>query len=82
MEDARERGYFFAPYANQVGVLFFVAIVSLMILNYRKYSGTYNKLKSYWKDEPVKVRRVKGLLVILSIVLPWVPLILIGILSK
>ncbi len=50
----------------------------LFIYNYRKYNGKYNKLRFYWKDEIRKVRILKGILVIISLVLPWLPVILIG----
>jgi membrane protein YdbS with pleckstrin-like domain len=50
----------------------------LFIYNYRKYNGKYNKLRFYWKDEPRRVRIYKGFLVIISLVLPWIPIILIG----
>lgn len=50
----------------------------LFIYNYRKYNGKYNKLRYYWKDEPRRVRIGKGFLVIVSLILPWIPLILMG----
>lgn len=50
----------------------------LLIYNYQKYSGKYNKLRFYWKDETRRVRIGKGFLVIVSLILPWIPLILMG----
>jgi hypothetical protein len=73
--------YVFAPYANQIATLFFGIVVVLMILNYRRYVGRYSKLKIYWKEEQPNVRRMKGFLVVVSIILPWVPLILLGLLD-
>lgn len=59
-----------------------VLIVSfvLLIYNYQKYNGKFNKLRFYWKDETRRERIGKGFLVIISLVLPWIPLILMGIL--
>lgn len=58
-------------------VTFCIAVIAY---NYRKYDGTYNKLRFHWKDEPNKLRILKGVLVVLSLAIPWVPIILIGIL--
>jgi hypothetical protein len=52
----------------------------LFIYNYRKYNGKYNKLRFYWKDETRRIRIYKGFLVIISLILPWIPLLLMGIL--
>lgn len=68
-----------APYAKNLAYLDCIIGVVFMIHNYRKYNGTYNKFKTYWKNESEKVRKWKGVLVVLSLILPWVPLILIGI---
>ena len=64
----------------QTGKWIIIAVyIVLFILNYKKYSGTYNKLKSHWKNESKAKRFYKGLLVILSMILPWIPLIVIGV---
>ncbi len=59
-------------------VILFV-YVAFIIYNYKKYNGSYNKLRFYWKNETRRTRIVKGILVVLSLVLPWIPIILIGI---
>lgn len=51
----------------------------LVYYNYRKYSGTYNKLRYHWKDESNVQRLGKGFLVIASLIIPWVLSIIIGI---
>lgn len=51
----------------------------MLFLNYKKYNGKYNPLRSRWKDEPRKYRIVKGFLVILALIVPWIPIILVGI---
>lgn len=54
-------------------------LLSFIIFNYVKYNGKYNKYRSYWKDESYNANLIKGWLVVLSLILPWVPLILIGV---
>lgn len=49
----------------------------LVFYNYNKYNGSYNKFKRYWKDEPRATRVFKGILVVMSLVFPWVLLIFI-----
>lgn len=73
--------YVFAPYTNQIAMLFFVIVVGLMVVNYRKYVGRYNELKRAWQNERQSVRSLKGFLVIMSIIIPWLPLILLGLIS-
>lgn len=50
----------------------------LLIYNYQKYNGKYNKLRLYWKEETRHTRISKGFLVVNSLILPWIPLILMG----
>ncbi|MVN20430.1 hypothetical protein [Mucilaginibacter arboris] len=63
------------------GFIIIIAFI-LLIYNYRKYNGSYNKLRYYWKDESRTMRVYKGLLVIVSLILPWAPLILMGMFWK
>ncbi len=58
-----------------IGVFFF----GLVYFNYRKYNGTYNKLRFHWKDEPKAARLAKGFLVIVSLLVPWVLVFVLGI---
>lgn len=74
--------YFFSPYKEKIAFIFFIIILGLMFYNYRKYSGSYNKFKSFWKDEPESKKVFKGFMVVLSIIMPWVPLILLSIFDK
>ena len=68
-----------APYSKMIGYVFVLILVLLVIYNYHKYDGNYNRLKLYWKEETGKLRLVRGFLVIISLLLPWLPIILIGI---
>ncbi len=54
-----------------------VIMLSLIIVNYFKYRKKYNQLRSRWKDEDHKARFLKGVVVILSLTLPWILLIVL-----
>ena len=66
---------FFAPYTKAISPIAFILVFALGFFNYQKYNGTYNKFRSHWKDESETAQALKGLLVALSIFLPFVPLI-------
>lgn len=72
----REETTVYLPYGKWIIIFLFLV---LLIYNYRKYNGKYNVFRFHWKDEPGKTYLLKGLLVILSLILPWIPLILMGI---
>ena len=54
----------------------------ILVFNYRKYDNTYNKFRFYCKDESKSKRRIKGILVVVSLIVPWLPIILMGIYWK
>ena len=55
-----------------------VAIVlSLIIINYFKYRKKYNQFRSRWMDEDHKIKLLKGVIVILTLILPWILLIVL-----
>jgi formate hydrogenlyase subunit 3/multisubunit Na+/H+ antiporter MnhD subunit len=62
--------------AKFIGISLFLI---LLFFNYKKYYGSYFKYKNYWKEESRKEHFVKGVLVLLSLIVPWIPLILMGI---
>lgn len=64
----------YSSFLGNGAVLLFVILV---ILNFRKYRNMSEGFESRWKDEDVKVRRRKGVLVFVSIILPFMPLTLI-----
>jgi hypothetical protein len=68
-----------APYAKAIALTWATLTFGIFIWNYVKFNDKYEQLKDYWKNESLNQSRLKGLLVILSIVLPWIPLILIGV---
>ena len=72
----REETVYYANTGKWFAILLFII---LMIYNYSKYQGRYNKLRLFWKNEDKVTRIGKGILVLLSLIVPWAPLILIGI---
>lgn len=68
-----------APYARIIALVWVIMAGAIHIWNYFQYRGKYEVLKEYWKEEPLRNRRLKGFLVVLSIILPIVPLILVGV---
>lgn len=44
-----------------------------------RYSGKYNKYRFHWKDESKETRFYKGILVIISLIVPWVTACIMGI---
>jgi len=68
-----------APYAKTIAYFFGGILVLLMIYNYRKYNGSYNKFRSFWREETNSQRLVKGFFVIASLIIPWIPILLIGV---
>ena len=51
----------------------------LLFFNYKKFNGKFNSLRSRWKDETRKHRLIRGFLVILALIAPWIPVVSIGI---
>lgn len=68
-----------SPYSKTIAYFFGIILVMLVIYNYRKYNGRYNKFRSFWKKETRRERFFKGVLVITSLICPWIPIIIIGV---
>ncbi|MGL6266964.1 MAG: hypothetical protein ACRC2O_03530, partial [Chitinophagaceae bacterium] len=67
---------------GNANIVAYIAVISFLILgvyNYKKYYNKFNFYKTYWKNESIQERRKKGILVILCMITPWVPLILLGV---
>lgn len=60
-------------------IVIIIIFIILNIYNYRKHKGTYKELIAYWKYEDKATRIKKGMLVLLTLIIPWAPIILIGI---
>lgn len=57
------------PLISWAGVAVFLV---LLLWNFRKYNGKYNKFKTYWKDEKSGEYFYRGTLVVLVLILPWI----------
>jgi membrane protein YdbS with pleckstrin-like domain len=68
-----------APYSKMIAYAFAAILVILIITNYKKYNGQYNRLRLRWKSETKSEKIVRGILVCLSLIVPWIPIVLIGI---
>jgi len=55
---------------KEFGYVGAVISVLLMYINHRKYVGKYNELRFKWKDEDPARRFFKGILVVVSLILP------------
>lgn len=65
----------FSEPAGYFGV--FISFICFFI-NYRKYDGKYKDLRDYWAHETNDLRLLKGFIVLISIIIPWLPMIIIG----
>jgi hypothetical protein len=68
-----------APYAKLIAYAGLAIFFVFVIVNFFKYKNKYHMLKSRWKSESPNERKLKGFLVVLSLVIPWVLLILMGV---
>ncbi len=50
----------------------------LVIFNYRTYSKNYSRYKERWKNESKPLKYLKGILIILTLIFPWVLVYLIS----
>ncbi|AYB33367.1 hypothetical protein D4L85_23495 [Chryseolinea soli] len=71
------RGPVLAPYARQIAYSATALGFLLLFLNYKKYNSNFDKMEEKWRGEARKSRRVKGLLIALTVVLVFVPLALV-----
>ncbi|SHN30260.1 hypothetical protein [Mucilaginibacter sp. OK098] len=59
-----------AHYSKFIGWFGAIIFVALFLINNKKYKNSYNKYRFYWKDENTNKRFYKGILVILSLIIP------------
>lgn len=58
-----------------IAVAFFIA---LLLYNGFKYRNKYNEFRDRWVEESQYNRRIKGILVLVTLIIPWVILFLIA----
>lgn len=68
-----------SPYARFIGYGGVLLLFIFSVFNFYKYKNRYHKLKSHWKEESSRRYIMGGILVVISLLFPWVVLILLGI---
>jgi len=48
-----------------------LVVFGLFFVNFLKYQGKYNEFEQHWKNEPKKTKTIKGLLIITSLLVPF-----------
>ena len=62
-------------------IIIIISIFPLSLFNYIRYikpKGTYDKLNSLWKDESLTKRIIKGLLIFILLLVPWLLLFIMN----
>ena len=70
-----------APYAKMIGQILGVATIVVAVIVFKRYRTKYWTLWEHWKNETSGERLLRGWLVFLATLLPFVVLILIGVLT-
>ena len=52
-------------------VLYFLVVLSVFFLNKKKYNNKYLEYREKWKNEDFKKRRLKGIIIVATIILSW-----------
>lgn len=60
------------PYFKEIALIYVVIGIVFLILNMKKYAGKYSDYQDHWKNEPEHRRTFRGILVVLSLIAPWV----------
>lgn len=64
--------------AKVIGYVAVCVLLALIIYNYYKYKDKFNFYLRRWKYESPRTRKLKGGAVLACLLLPWVPLVLLG----
>ena len=70
---------------NYIGITKWIIAAIFILLffyNSRKHNRNYDKYKKYWESETRKQKIFKGILVIFSLLFPWIIIIVIGVYWK
>ncbi|MGN6639839.1 MAG: hypothetical protein ACTHJ8_13090 [Mucilaginibacter sp.] len=59
------------PYFKEIALTYVIIGVIFLVLNMRKYAGKYSDYQDHWKNEPEGKRTLRGILVVLSLIAPW-----------
>lgn len=67
------------PYAKTIAFVAVGVFCVFVFINYFKYKDKYNNLKTRWKNEPTTQSIFNGFLVVLSLIIPWILLVMIAV---
>jgi hypothetical protein len=51
----------------------------IFFLNMWKYKGKYLNFRDKWSNEGIKIKRQRGFLLVIALIIPWIVLIVFGI---
>lgn len=69
-------------YSKELAFTWATAFIVFIIYNSKRYKNKYNFFKSYWRDETNNQKVFRGFLVILSLILPWISIIVMSIFRR
>ena len=67
-----------SPYAQQISFAFAALTAIMIFINYLRYNGKYDILSLKWDKETKSQSYYRGVMVLLALILPWVPIVVIG----
>jgi len=67
-----------SPYSKKIAWFSVAIFVVISIANEFVYKDKYESLRAKWESESSQERSIKGVLVVLSLVIPWIPLFWLG----
>lgn len=65
-------------YSKQFALAGCSLFIILSVLNHLRFKDKYEELKLRWENENTTQRRIRGILLIIMLVIPWSILILLG----
>lgn len=69
-------------YSKELAFTWATAFIVFIIYNSKRYKNKYIFFKSYWRDETNNQKVFRGFLVILSLILPWISIIVMSIFRR
>jgi membrane protein YdbS with pleckstrin-like domain len=72
----REEIYQFTSVAKFLGGAICILV---FFLNFWKYKNKYKLFRDKWRNEEIKIKQKRGILIVVVLIIPWLVLILFGI---
>jgi hypothetical protein len=72
----RNELYQFTVVAKFIGV---AICITVFFLNMRKYKGKYFRFRDMWINEDLKVKQLRGVFLVVTLIIPWIVMIILGI---